>query len=244
MIILLSPSKTQDFNPLPKTYPHNIPYFLQETEQLIKKYRKYSIAQLRQKMKISENLAILNQQRYQDFHTPLTPKNSKQAIFAFQGDVYTDLHPEKYTPAQLQYLQDHLRIISGLYGLLRPFDLIQPYRLEMKYEAPFWTNKLHQALNQDTTPETPIINLASNEYSKPLLTPKIKGQIISPVFKEKKDDTYKLIAIYAKKARGTMAEYIITNQLQNPEQIKNFNLDGYTYNPKLSKPHTPTFTRG
>jgi len=185
---------------------------------------------------------------------PFTPRNAKQALLTFKGDVYAGMNVESFSDEDLLFTQDHLRILSGLYGLLRPLDLMQPYRLEMgtrlenkrgKNLYEFWGSQITELLNKQLSEinSDTLINLASNEYYKSVKAKEIQGNIITPVFKEKKDDGYKVIGIYAKKARGMMSAFILKNQLQNAEEIKNFNAAGYQYNKTLSDNNNWVFSR-
>ena len=205
-------------------------------------------------MGISENLANLNHSRYLNWNKKNTNSNSKPAIYAFMGDVYTGLDAKSLTSEQLRFAQDHLRILSGLYGLLRPLDLIQPHRLEMgtkvKTESgetlyDFWGHAPTADLNQQAKVLRTkyMVNLASNEYFKVINKTALTLEILTPVFKEKKQDTYKVISFYAKKARGLMAKYIIENKITDPRGIKDFSLAGYKYRSKLSAENEYVFTR-
>jgi cytoplasmic iron level regulating protein YaaA (DUF328/UPF0246 family) len=196
----------------------------------------------------------LNSNRYYAWNRPFTPKNSKQAILAFKGDVYTGLDAETMTTAELDFAQDHLRILSGLYGVLHPLDLMQPYRLEMgtQFKNPrgknlyeFWGDKITQALNLDLKKQKDsiLINLASNEYFQSIHTKNLEARIITPVFKDEKNGIYKIISFYAKKARGMMSRYIIRNKLTNPEAIKKFDAAGYQFDAKSSNHDEWVFTR-
>jgi cytoplasmic iron level regulating protein YaaA (DUF328/UPF0246 family) len=205
-------------------------------------------------MDLSEKLAILNYRRYHDLSIPFTLENSRQAIYAFKGDVYEGLDAEAFTQEDIKYAQSHLRIISGLYGLLRPLDLIQPYRLEMgiklsnqnyKNLYEYWGNKITVKLNEllKTGGNNLLVNLASTEYFK-VLNPKLfNARLVTPVFKERKNREYKVIPIFAKKARGLMASYIIKHRVENSDGIKQFREDGYGFNPNLSTETELVFTR-
>ncbi len=211
-------------------------------------------AALAKLMDISENLAELNYSRYQQWQPAFTPDNAKQALFAFKGDVYTGIPVEEYTAEDLAYAQQHLCILSGLYGLLRPLDLIQPYRLEMKIKLKnkrgadlykFWNNHLTRAINetQQQQQQPVLINLASNEYYKALHSKKIAGRIITPQFKEFREGKYSTIALFAKRARGMMTDYILRNRLEDPETIKGFNREGYGYSEAHSADNEWVFVR-
>ena len=254
MLIIISPAKKLDFESLPQTDEYTIPDCLDDAGELIETLKPYSATQLQKLMHLSSNLAQLNYDRYHDWSLPFNPQNAKQSVLTFKGDVYAGMNIESFSDDDLAFTQEHLRILSGLYGLLRPLDLMQPYRLEMgtRLENPrgknlydFWgtiitelLNKQLAAISSDT-----LINLASNEYYKSVKPREIKGQIITPVFKEKKADSYKVIGIYAKKARGMMTAYILKNRLEKVDDIKKFNEAGYRYNPGLSTDTDWVFTR-
>ena len=205
-------------------------------------------------MSISPKLAALNEQRYKDWPLPFTKSNAKQAILAFKGDVYTGFNFEEYNEKDFAYAQNHLRILSGLYGLLRPLDLIQPYRLEMgtKLVTPeakdlyaFWSSKLTSALNgaiRKSGNQT-LINLASNEYYNVIDKQSLNGSVITPVFKDKKKDEFKVISFFAKKARGAMSDYIVRNRVSDPDGLKEFKGLGYRFNKKLTRDENWVFTR-
>jgi len=205
-------------------------------------------------MKLSMNLADLNMQRFQDWHTPFTSENAKQAIFAFSGDVYQGLDANSLDADAISFMQDHLRILSGLYGTLRPLDLMQAYRLEMGTKLPtergrnlyeFWgsiiTDSINSALSEQG--DDILINLASNEYFSAVKTTNIKGRIITPVFKELRKGSYRIISFNAKKARGYMSRFIIENRISDPEQLKAFDVADYVYIPDLSSTNEFVFTR-
>lgn len=226
------------------------PAFLEQSQKLISRTRKFSKAELMEFMAVSEKLAELNQQRFKDWKTPFSPDNAKQAVLAFTGDVYDGLEATTLKKRDLNYAQTHLRILSGLYGLLKPLDLIQPYRLEMgrplktrdaKNLYEFWKVTVTEELNN--TRGDLLINLASNEYFKAIDKKALNMQIISPVFKDEKNGTYKIISFFAKKARGTMARYIIENRITTAAGLQNFSKNDYAFNAGLSKPDTPVFTR-
>ncbi|MBV1929705.1 MAG: peroxide stress protein YaaA, partial [Gammaproteobacteria bacterium] len=205
-------------------------------------------------MKISDKLGNLNFDRFLSWDRKFTPDNAKQALLAFKGDVYTGLDAESLSGDDLLWAQDHLRILSGLYGLLRPLDLMQAYRLEMgtklangrgKDLYQFWGSQITDALNQQQADESlpVLVNLASNEYFKSVQSKQLNAEIITPVFKDWKGDKYKIISFYAKKARGLMVAYIVRNRLSDVEQIKNFDSEGYVYNPAMSSAREWVFTR-
>ena len=253
MIVIISPSKTLDFSGKSKG-EHTIPDFLENSIELLKVLCKLTVSEIAELMDLSEKLAVLNYRRYHDFSIPFTLENSRQAIYAFKGDVYEGLDAETFTQEDLKYAQSHLRIISGLYGLLRPLDLIQPYRLEMgiklsnqnyKNLYEYWGNKITVKLNEllKTGGNNLLVNLASTEYFK-VLNPKLfNARLVTPVFKERKNREYKVIPIFAKKARGFMASYIIKHRVENSDGIKQFREDGYGFNPNLSTETELVFTR-
>jgi cytoplasmic iron level regulating protein YaaA (DUF328/UPF0246 family) len=254
MLIIISPSKTQDFAPLPRNLDHTQPQFIDESSKLVTELRKKKPAALSKLMDISENLAELNYGRYQEWQAPFTAENAKQALFAFKGDVYTGIPAEEYTDEDLIYAQEHLRILSGLYGLLRPLDLMQPYRLEMKIKLKnkrgadlykFWGSRLTERLNEalQQQKEAVLVNLASNEYYKALQPKSIRGRIITPQFKEFKNGKYSTIALFAKRARGMMTDYILRNRIEAPEEIKGFNSEGYSYSAPQSDDDAWVFVR-
>ena len=254
MITIISPSKTQDFSSNGQPDVFTQPQHLQQSELLVKELRKKSTADIKSLMEVSDKIAELNFERYQQFSTPFSPENAKQSLFAFKGDVYTGIDIQSYQPKELDFAQDHLRILSGLYGLLRPLDLIQPYRLEMKIKLKnprgkdlysFWGSRLTEALNKDFEKQENkvLVNLASNEYFKAIDKKKLKAEIFTPVFKEYKNGKYSTIAIFAKKARGMMTDFIIKNKLEEPEQLKTFNQEGYEYSEQHSKGNEFVFIR-
>ncbi len=214
----------------------------------------YSRNEIKKLMHVSDKIADLNVERFKKFKAPFTPENAKQAVLAFKGDVYTGLNVEDFNARDLDFAQKHLRILSGLYGLLRPLDLMQAYRLEMGLKFPvkkannlyeFWDNKVTEKINSEfkKQKESTLINLASNEYFKVIQKNNLDGTIVTPAFKEARDGGFKMIGIYAKKARGLMSRYIIKNRIKDPEELKDFNLDGYKFNKKLSTTTDWTFTR-
>jgi len=240
MLIVISPAKTLDFETAPITKIHTQPAFLKESRQLVKHLKKMTPAEVSSLMKISDKLGAQNFVRFNEWKTPFTLKNSKQALLAFKGDVYTGIDAEIFSSQDFKFAQKHLRILSGLYGVLRPLDLIQAYRLEMgislenkqgKGLYEFWASKLTDQINQDlkASKSKHLINLASNEYFKSLQADDINAEIIVPVFKDYKNGQYKIISFFAKKARGLMSAYIIRNRLKDPEELKAFNVDGYKF---------------
>ena len=254
MIITLSPSKGQDFEAPALTKKYSQPADIKDSELLIKELRKIKAAKLQELMDVSSNIAALNVGRYQAFKTPFTIKNARQAIFAFKGDVYGAIDVEHFSAEDFDYAQDHLRILSGLYGCLRPLDLIQPYRLEMKTKLKnprgdnlyqFWgeeiTNSLNQTLKKQQQPV--LVNLASNEYFKSVKPKLLQGELLNINFKETKNGNTRVVAIFAKRARGMMADYIIRNRIENPAGIKKFRMDGYRLSKELSDDKQWTFER-
>jgi cytoplasmic iron level regulating protein YaaA (DUF328/UPF0246 family) len=254
MIITLSPSKGQDFETPGLTKKYSRPADLKDSELLIRELRKIKAAELQELMDVSSNIADLNVGRYQAFRTPFTTKNARQAIFAFKGDVYSGIDIEHFTAEDFDYAQDHLRILSGLYGCLRPLDLIQPYRLEMKTKLKnprgdnlyqFWgeniTNSLNKALAKQQEPV--LVNLASNEYFKSVKPKLLDGELLNINFKETKNGKTRVVAIFAKRARGMLADYIIRNRIESPAGIKKFRQQGYRFSKELSDDKQWTFER-
>jgi hypothetical protein len=241
MLILISPAKTLDYSD-PRFKHSTQPEFQTDTKALISIMKKKSAKDISELMHVSENLAELNEERFKTFQRDFTFDNSKQALLAFKGDVYTKIEVDSYSEKEFDFAQKHLRILSGLYGLLKPLDLIQPYRLEMgiklitkkgKNLYEFWDKKITKAINE-ASDGGPIINLASQEYFKAVHLKTLKSQVITIHFKEYKADTYKVIGIYAKLARGMMTNFVIKNKLSDPEELKTFNEDRYEYSSKLS----------
>jgi len=254
MLITLSPSKGQDFEQTSLSKKYSKPVDLKDSELLIKELRKVNSKQLQELMAVSENIAGLNVARYKSFTTPFTTKNAKQAVFAFKGDVYSGLELEKFTEEDYAFAQDHVRILSGLYGCLRPLDLIQPYRLEMKTRLKndrgenlyqFWGDRITKSLNKELKKqkEPVLVNLASNEYFKSVKPKLLEGRLLNINFKETKEGKTRVVAIFAKRARGLMADYIIRNRIEKPEDIKKFKLGGYKFNKALSDDKQWTFER-
>ena len=252
MLILLSPAKNQDFtNPAPVQDYSDIS-FPTDTAELVTELKKYSPEKLGDLMSISPKLSELNYQRFHDFNTDKSP--TKQVLFAFQGDAYKSLNAASLSGDDIAFAQQHLVMLSGLYGLLRPLDLIHAYRLEMKTKLAnpkgkdlyqFWGDKLTKQLNTwlANTENNTVINLASGEYSKAIDFKQISGQVITIDFKELKDDQYKTIGLFAKRARGAMARYIICHQITEPKSLENFAELGYKYNPELSISNKMVFCR-
>lgn len=254
MLIVISPAKTLDYETAPKTKVHTTPDYLPQSKRLINRLRQFSALDISDLMKVSTKIAELNFDRYEKWKTPFSEKNAKQAVLAFKGDVYTGLDAESLSAADLKFAQNHLRILSGLYGMLRPLDLMQPYRLEMgtklKTDAgnnlyDFWDLDVTRGLNKQLKKikSHTLINLASNEYFKVVKPRELDAEVITPAFKEYKNGDYKMIGIYAKKARGLLSRYIIENRISDPEGIKNFKEEGYKFNKQLSKGNNWVFTR-
>lgn len=254
MLVVISPAKTLDFDKPASISEATHPSFLDDSQALIDTMKDYSPDAVGKLMKISPKLSELNVERYHDWHTPFTSDNAKQAVLAFKGDVYTGLDAETLSEGDLLWSQDHLRMLSGLYGALRPLDLMQAYRLEMgiklenargKNLYEFWGEKITEHLNQQlaSLDSKQLINLASNEYFKAVKKPLIDGEIISPEFKDFKNGQYKIISFYAKKARGIMTRWIIENRLTSAEQLSDFSVAGYYYSDEHSTQQQPVFLR-
>ncbi|MDQ7004213.1 MAG: peroxide stress protein YaaA [Ghiorsea sp.] len=253
MRIIISPAKKLHADFARSGYRYTQPQYLEKSQELINILQKKDSFDLATLMKLSIKLADLNMHRFQNWHTPFTPDNAKQAIFSFAGDVYQGLNAETLTADNIKFAQNHLRILSGLYGLLRPLDLIQPYRLEMGTRLAndqgnnlydFWGSQITEQLNHECHDNGILINLASNEYFKVIKPQLLRANIITPTFKENKAGTYKVIGIYAKKARGLMTRFIIQNQITNASDLKAFAMDGYIYNSNMSDTKTWIFSRG
>ena len=254
MLIVISPAKTLDYDTPLKTRTFTQPDYLDRSQQLITRMREFSSRDISELMNVSTKIADLNFDRYKSWRKKFTQENARQAILAFKGDVYTGLDAESFSARDFKFAQAHLRVLSGLYGLLRPLDLMQPYRLEMgtklstkqgKNLYEFWDTQITDGLNQQLKKikSEYLINLASNEYFKSVKPKHLNAEIIVPEFKDYKNGQYKMLGVYAKKARGTMSRFIIQNQLSDPEAIKDFNEDGYSFNKKLSKNNHWVFTR-
>ena len=228
MLAIISPAKTLDFETLSLTNSSSCPEFLDHSQNLIDTLRTLPQSKLCSLMSISSKLAALNEQRYQEWSLPFTTSNAKQAIMAFKGDVYTGFTFEEYNEKDFAYTQKHLRILSGLYGLLRPLDLIQPYRLEMgtKLATPqgknlydFWGSKITNSLNGaiKNSGIQILVNLASNEYYNAVDKTVLQGRVITPIFKDYKNGDLKIISFFAKKARGAMSDYLVRHRINKPE---------------------------
>ena len=253
MLTVISPAKTLDFDTPVSTNKYSEPRFLDQSQQLIEQLKKLSSQEIANLMKISDKLAGLNMARFQQWQTPFTEENAKQAILAFKGDVYTGLAAETLDDKGLDFAQQHLRILSGLYGVLRPLDLMQPYRLEMgtpfQNDAgrdlySFWGDQIRHSLEAEPAlKDGVLINLASNEYFKAVDAKKLKATIITPVFKDWKNGQYKIISFFAKKARGLMARYVVDQRVTDVEQVKQFNVAGYAFVAQESTENTWVFRR-
>jgi len=252
MLVVISPAKTLDFETPARTNIASTPVFLEDSQVLVERMRELAPADIAKLMKISDKLAVLNSTRYETWSLPFTADNAKQALLAFKGDVYTGLDAETLTPKQDEYAQQHLRILSGLYGVLKPLDLMQPYRLEMgtklsnargKDLYQFWGDKITDSLNDELERNDVLINLASNEYFKSVQPKKLNARIITPVFKDTKNGAQKIISFYAKKARGLMTRYIIENNIDNAEALKDFDVAGYQFEASQSSENEWVFTR-
>ncbi len=255
MILVISPAKTLDLSEETR-YPadHSLPQQLEQSSELVQVLSQMSEDQLGNLMNISPKLASLNYQRYQSFSPRFTPENAKQALFTFKGDVYTGFELNTYAEPEFRFAQQHLRILSGLYGLLKPLDLIQPYRLEMgtklatnrgKNLYEFWGSRVTEALGKALLEAKSdiLINLASKEYSQVLQLPDLNASVITPVFKDFRNGKAKVISFFAKQARGCMCDFVIKEKITDPEAIKSFTGMGYAYNPALSEAKTWVFTR-
>lgn len=254
MLITISPAKTLDYESPVATPDFTQPELLKESQQLINVCRKLTPAEIGSLMQISDKLAGLNAARFGEWHADFTPENARQAILAFKGDVYTGMQADSFSAKDFEFAQQHLRILSGLYGVLRPLDLMQPYRLEMgiRLKNPrgkdlyqFWgdiiTNQLNSALAAQG--DQVLVNLASDEYFKSVNLKKLDGEIVKPIFLNEKNGKYKVISFYAKKARGLMSRFIIQNKLTKIDQLSDFNLEGYQFDEKQSAGNELVFTR-
>jgi len=254
MLAIISPAKKLDFESDPITEAHTQPVLLKDAKVLAKKAKTLTRSDLKSMMGISDKLADLNHRRFQDFKPPFNLANARQAALSFAGDTYVGLDAPSLKKKDLEYAQDHLRILSGLYGVLRPLDLIQPYRLEMgsKFAIDgketlydFWDTRVTDQLNAATAShkDRRVINLASNEYAKVVQPKALEGGIVTPVFKEIKDGQARVLGLFAKRARGMMARYMIVNRVETEKKLKAFNDGGYTFQPDQSDETTWVFTR-
>jgi hypothetical protein len=254
MLTVISPAKTLDFESAPITQKTSKPNFLTQSKQLVGIMRQQSPKALVKLMGISPKLAELNIQRFHDWKPPFTPSNAKQALLAFKGDVYMGLDAEQFNSRDFTFAQKNLRILSGLYGLLRPLDLIQPYRLEMGTKLPtkrgrdlydFWGDNITNCLVNEMSAHRnkTLVNLASNEYFKSINPALLPARLVTPVFKDYSKGRYKILSFFAKKARGAMAGFIVKNRINKPEDLKDFDVDGYRFNADLSIDDQWVFTR-
>lgn len=254
MLVVISPAKSLDYESPLKIRKATQPDFIEDSARLVNNLRQLTPAQVSTLMDISPALGDLNHARFNEWHTPFDKSNARQALFAFKGDVYLGLDAPGLSSDDVAFAQDHLRILSGLYGLLRPLDLIQPYRLEMgtSLETPgshslyhFWgsriTNALNELLKQQRSPV--LINLASIEYFKAVREKELSARVISPVFKDFNNGQYKIVSFFAKKARGLMCAWIIRNRFRKPEDLLSFDVEGYRFSPQDSTQNSPVFLR-
>ena len=252
MKIVISPAKSLDFETQVPTTKFTEGIFLNEAEKLNSVLKKKTPKKLSELMSISPKLGELNWQRNQDWHVPFNLENARQAVFAFKGDVYIGLNAYTLSENQLEQLQHKLRILSGQYGILKPLDLMQPYRLEMGTKLKvgqkdnlyqFWGESVTNTINEELNEDEVFVNLASNEYFKVVKPKLLKVPVITPVFKDYKDGKLKIISFFAKKARGLMVRYIIDNNIENIENLKGFNYEGYAFDSNLSSENELVFTR-
>ncbi len=253
MISVLSPAKSLNFEDSNQK-EYSQPRLLEQSDQLVQVLRKKSVANIKKLMKVSDNIAQLNVARYKDFELPFTPDNAKQAVLAFNGDVYTGLQAETFKKRDFNFAQKHVRILSGLYGLLQPLDLIQPYRLEMgtalkngrkKNLYEFWDTQITEVLNADLAKSGTaiVLNLASKEYFKSIKTKELQGKVIHVHFKEDRGGVYKVISFNAKKARGAMAHLIVKNRINKVKDLYALEINGYTYEPSMSDEENLMFVK-
>lgn len=256
MLILLSPAKIQNFKPEQLFREHSQPEFMKEAESLVHEIRQFSTLELSKLLSINANLAQQNADRYFNWHLPFTDKNAKQAVLVFNGEVFHGLDARSFSTEDSAYLQSNLRILSGLYGILRPWDLIQPYRLEISTKLQigntkdiysFWGDKITQSINTalvKTGRPKVLLNLASGEYFKSINRKILQAEVIDFDFLENKNNEYKPIVMYIKKARGMMARYVIENRINEVEDLKGFSAEGYWFSERLSTEDKFVFTRG
>ncbi len=252
MLVIISPAKKLDFEKPALTTKFTQLSGIDKSKKLIKELKKCDAKKISSLMKLSDSLTELNMKRYKSFKTPFTLKNAKQALFSFKGDTYVGLDAETMKVKDIDYAQKHLRILSGLYGLVRPLDLIQPYRLEMgtkfscegnKNLYEYWQDSITKEVKSLLKKEKVLVNLASKEYFSAISFKELDAEIITPAFKEKKGDGFKMVSFYAKKARGMMSRFIIDHKVKDLKGLLKFNVDGYKYNKKLSTEFAPVFTR-
>ena len=253
LVTIISPAKKLDYSPVEKNIDSTIPSLLEHSNELIKDLKSLNPQEVSSLMSLSDKLGALNYERFQEWKTPFTKSNSKQAILAFKGDVYQGLDAESLSETELIWAQKHVRILSGLYGILKPMDLMQPYRLEMgtKFATKrgqnlydFWNSIITEELNKNfSSDNTYLLNLASNEYFKSINVSELKANVISPVFMDKKNGKYKIISFFAKKARGLMTRYVIKNRIEDITDIQNFEEGGYFFSEAMSEDNKPVFCR-
>lgn len=254
MLIVLSPAKTLDLESDYNAPAISQPELLSDARKLVRVMRGYSASELGELMHTSEAISTLNAQRYKSWKTPFTSDNARPSIFTFKGDVYTGLEAETFSADDLAYAQEHLRILSGLYGALKPLDLMQPYRLEMGTDLAnergsnlyaFWGDRVSRIIRRDLAAqgEDVLLNLASNEYFSVLDKKALGARVVSPVFKDFSSGQYRVLSFFAKKARGRMAAWILKNRVEDTEKLADFSLDGYRYSKQDSGPDKPVFLR-
>ncbi len=254
MLLVISPAKTLDFENARVVEQKSNPVFAKQAKELVGVLKKHTADELMKLMSISDKLAALNHMRFKQWHPKPSEAIARQALCAFKGEVYTGLNVDDWNDSDFSFAQKHLRILSGLYGVLQPLDLISPYRLEMgtKLETEkgknlyeYWDDTITVNIQKQLKAQgdSVLINLASNEYFKSIKTKQLKAEIITPVFKDFKNGDYKVLSFFAKKARGLMSRYIIKNEISEPENIKHFTDGGYFYNDKLSKGNEWIFTK-
>ncbi len=254
MLMVISPAKTLDYETPPATSRFTLPQYLDHSQALIEQLRELSPAQISQLMHVSDKIGGLNAARFGSWTPAFTPDNAKQALLAFKGDVYTGMHAEDFSQADFDYAQQHLRLLSGLYGLLRPLDLMQPYRLEMgtklanargKDLYAFWGTRISEWLNEALAEQGDdvLLNLASNEYFSAVKRTALNARIINTEFKDLKNGQYKIISFYAKKARGLMSRFVIQERINDPAALKHFDAQGYRFSAEQFKPDSLVFLR-
>ena len=254
MLMVISPAKTLDYETPPATSRFTLPQYLDHSQALIEQLRELSPAQISELMHVSDKIGVLNAARFGSWTPAFTPDNAKQALLAFKGDVYTGMHAEDFSQADFDYAQQHLRLLSGLYGLLRPLDLMQPYRLEMgtklanargKDLYAFWGTRISEWLNEALAEQGDdvLLNLASNEYFSAVKRSALNARVINTEFKDLKNGQYKIISFYAKKARGLMSRFVIQERINDPAALKHFDAQGYRFSAEQSKPDSLVFLR-
>ena len=253
LVTIISPAKKLDYSPIEKNLDSTVPGLLEHSNELIKYLKSLNPQEVSSLMGLSDKLGALNYERFQEWETPFTKSNSKQAILAFKGDVYQGLDAESLSETELIWAQKHVRILSGLYGVLKPLDLMQAYRLEMGTKFPtnrgknlyeFWNSIITDELNGIfSSKKATLLNLASNEYFKSINSSELKANVITPIFMDRKNGKYKIISFFAKKARGLMTRYVIKNQIEDIADIQNFEEGGYFFNEEMSKDNKPVFCR-